>query len=660
MSIKEETLEAELLSDSGVTGQKRPSDNAAENNGPTAKKANTANLEVVKDEGEKVVEEYPIPDQLVGLVIGRGGENIQRIQAETNCGIQVQAQSTGSENRPCTLTGTPEQLQAAKNALQEVISNGRIKDEQNARDGKTYSGRRPNREQNDSRNRTPNTRRAVTQPPMPNPSQPWQTTCEEFLISPDKVGVVIGKGGQNLKNLRQKYQVSLELVQKDTDPEGVAKVLKITGNSTQINGTRMDIFTTLLPKEEKTAAKLAPGGQVKSEFPVPQGAVGVIIGKKGETITHLQGETVTRIQFKPEEPDAATRGCYITGSMEGVLRAQQIVMSICRKKMTGVDTIQNIPKFGQGQAPPMMAPPHNGAPPMNWNQSPAGHGGYNGMQNSYQMPRPPPALQPEQTVDYPVPAQKAGAVIGKGGEHIIAIKNQSGCQITQNKTNPPSNDTAWRYFTIKGQPEGVQLAQKLIQEKVGGPPPPGANLGNAPPSTPPHHMMQRQGYPQPPYGAPPQRMPPHMPQPPQTGPPQFQSPGMPPVVQHGAQHQQYQHPSTPQYPPQGPPAASAPVQPAPVAQPQQSTDYHAAWAAYYQQMNSQPQNPVPATPTPQPAAAAAQPDYTKAWEEYFKVQKHQQTNNGSAAQPTQATGSQPDYTAAWAEYYKSMGYYGKS
>lgn len=56
----------------------------------------------------------------------------------------------------------------------------------------------------------------------------------------------------------------------------------------------MDIFTTLLPKEEKTAAKLAPGGQVKSEFPVPQGAVGVIIGKKGETITQLQGETVTR------------------------------------------------------------------------------------------------------------------------------------------------------------------------------------------------------------------------------------------------------------------------------------------------------------------------------------------------------------------------------
>ena len=31
-----------------------------------------------------VTEEFPIPDQLVGLVIGRGGENIQRIQQATN------------------------------------------------------------------------------------------------------------------------------------------------------------------------------------------------------------------------------------------------------------------------------------------------------------------------------------------------------------------------------------------------------------------------------------------------------------------------------------------------------------------------------------------------------------------------------------------------
>jgi hypothetical protein len=85
-----------------------------------------------------------------------------------------------------------------KYKLQEVISNGRIKDEQNARDGKSYSGRRAPRETNDPRNRAPNTRRALAHPPMPNPAQPWQTTTEEFLISPDKVGGIFPRASSIL------------------------------------------------------------------------------------------------------------------------------------------------------------------------------------------------------------------------------------------------------------------------------------------------------------------------------------------------------------------------------------------------------------------------------------------------------------------------------
>ena len=45
-----------------------------------------------------------------------------------------------------------------------------------------------------------------------------------------------------------------------------------------------------------------------------------------------QGETGTRIQFQPEEKGSKVRGCYVTGPLEGVLRAQQIVLGICRKE----------------------------------------------------------------------------------------------------------------------------------------------------------------------------------------------------------------------------------------------------------------------------------------------------------------------------------------
>lgn len=744
LDMENAKLEAELLSGDSGSGIKREFDGGS--GGPDAKKGNYGEDSLLED--GKISEEFPIPDQLVGLVIGRGGENIQRIQQQTNCGIQVQAQSTGADNRPCTLTGNPEQVAAAKKMLQDVIVNGKMKDEQNKDGGSTTTQTRPertdrrqqggnNRQHNNSesggnnnrghQNRSENHNNHQNQQQQRNngPPQPWQSTTEEFLVPSDKVGVVIGKGGQNLKNLRTKFNVQLELIQKDSDPPGVARPLKISGTLQQINGTRMECFTNMLPKEEKTPQKMAPGAQVRSDFPVPQGAVGVIIGKKGETITNLQGDTVTRIQFKPEEAGSQIRGCYITGSMDGVYRAQQIVMGICRKKMTGIDTLQNFGPPNQGfnnqggggnnmprpSGPMMGGPPQNTPmnqqmnwngpprPPMNNSGGPFNQGGNGNMpqpmmnQQQYNQPIPPRPPQPEQQVDYPVPSHKTGAVIGKGGEHIIAIKNQTGCQITQNKTNPPSNDPQWKYFTIRGQPDKVAQAQKLIQERVGGPPPPGANFQPGGPPAPrpsPQPGIMGTGPPRPinsgyhsappvqpggpPFGGPPQ-MPPQMPSPHvAAAPPVFPStPNAPPVVPHSQMPAQPYQQATPTYPPQAPPAQALPVQqPPPIAQPQapqaqQTQDHSAAWAAYYQQYYQQQQQarPAPAAATPTSATQAAQPDYTKAWEEYFKQQA---ASGGASASPAAAaaspvaaaatpTAGQPDYSAAWAEYYKTMGQY---
>lgn len=34
-------------------------------------------------------EEYKVPDKLVGLVIGRGGDQLHRLQADTQCKVQI-------------------------------------------------------------------------------------------------------------------------------------------------------------------------------------------------------------------------------------------------------------------------------------------------------------------------------------------------------------------------------------------------------------------------------------------------------------------------------------------------------------------------------------------------------------------------------------------
>ena len=44
-------------------------------------------------------------------VIGKGGEQIAAIQAETSCKVQFAPDSGGLPDRPCTLTGSPESIE---------------------------------------------------------------------------------------------------------------------------------------------------------------------------------------------------------------------------------------------------------------------------------------------------------------------------------------------------------------------------------------------------------------------------------------------------------------------------------------------------------------------------------------------------------------------
>jgi far upstream element-binding protein len=47
-----------------------------------------------------------VPDKMVGLIIGRGGEQVSRLQADTGCKIQM-SQDMGMPERQCTLSGSP-------------------------------------------------------------------------------------------------------------------------------------------------------------------------------------------------------------------------------------------------------------------------------------------------------------------------------------------------------------------------------------------------------------------------------------------------------------------------------------------------------------------------------------------------------------------------
>jgi len=70
------------------------------------------------------MEDYRIPENLVGLVIGRGGEQIKRLQSDSGCKIRIAREGDGTQERTCTLTGSQLCIDEAKRMLGEVVQRG--------------------------------------------------------------------------------------------------------------------------------------------------------------------------------------------------------------------------------------------------------------------------------------------------------------------------------------------------------------------------------------------------------------------------------------------------------------------------------------------------------------------------------------------------------
>ncbi|XP_035222644.1 far upstream element-binding protein 1-like isoform X2 [Stegodyphus dumicola] len=515
------------------------------------------------------VEEWKVPDKMVGLIIGRGGEQITRLQAESGCKVQMAADSGGLPERICTLTGSRQSIEKAKELITAIINRGG--------------------------------------PPLPvldTNHVPDGHTIVEMMIPGPKVGLVIGKGGETIRNLQERAAVKMVLIQDGPQQTSQEKPLRITGEPDKCEYAKQLVMDLITEKELESIQRggfdgtneygSAAGGQrggsgSTHEIMVPKQAVGVVIGKGGDMIKKIQQDSGARVQFlnvKDEGPD--DKVCVVTGTPEQIQAASTFINDLIQSVL--VRDQQNV---GRGRA---RGRPADGSGP-----------------NFGNNPRSRPDV-PE--IHYAVPANKCGLVIGKGGETVKNINQVSGAYVTLSALPPPNAQE--KVFVIRGQPPQIEHAKELINERIGG-------VGT---------VIQSQN-----------------PQNQQNFPPQF------------PQQQQYQQaPSQAQpYAPQGWANAYQPWQgqTAPAADPNA-----AAWAAYYSQYYGQQQahqmQPSAAQPTMQPGVAPqpgmpSQPDQNQAASQQPPAATPAAAIPAAAAPVGSAVAPQPDYSAAWAEYYRSLG-----
>lgn len=136
-----------------------------------------------------------IPHAVIGLVIGKGGENIKRIQNETGATVRVDPNTVDEKgNKVCTITGTRQAVEDAHNQVASVIENA-------------------------STNKRP--RMAVE-----------GTDQYRMKIPASRTGAIIGKGGETIKSIKQQSGCDIELDKggKDCGPEESVFIIRGTQN----------------------------------------------------------------------------------------------------------------------------------------------------------------------------------------------------------------------------------------------------------------------------------------------------------------------------------------------------------------------------------------------------------------------------------------------
>lgn len=328
--------------------------------------------------------------------------------------------------------------------------------------------------------------------------EPAPKTDEEYaqaqltlraIVSSKEAGVIIGKGGKNVAELRDETGVKAgvsKVVQGVHD-----RVLTITGGCDAISKAYAVVARALL----EGAPSMGMGGVIQGNGTHPikllisHNQMGTIIGRQGLKIKHIQDVSGVRMVAQKEMlPQSTERIVEVQGTPEGIQRA---IWEICkclvddwqrgtgtvlynpvvRTQPGGASTLGGVGATGGGYTASRNDYAGSSRVMRTGNGADFSNGAprtYNRRSDSDAATRGLPTHDENgeelQTQNISIPADMVGCIIGRAGSKISEIRKTSGARISIAKA--PHDETGERMFTIMGTAKANETALFLLYENL--------------------------------------------------------------------------------------------------------------------------------------------------------------------------------------------------
>ncbi|KAJ7299706.1 hypothetical protein O6H91_20G048700 [Diphasiastrum complanatum] len=332
-----------------------------------------------------------------------------------------------------------------------------------------------------------------------------------ILCPNDKIGGIIGKGGNIIRHIREETHASIKIA--DSVPNSDERVIVVS--AIEILGDPFSPTLEAVLQVQSRIADLAEkdGSATFTRLLVPSINIGCLLGKGGNIISEMRKVTRANIRILPKEnlPRCALESDELVQIAGDLNVARDAVIQVVTRLRTnlfkdhigigGNDGVLPVVLGRQGNfpLPPVYEGRHEpgspgamhhlsgmgyqsssrssfGSSPGPWPFQGAGSGvggpppfsGYGGGSSQQgttynREGRSSSGLAANvsgTTVEISIPHAAIGSIIGKGGNNITQIRQISGAKVKLHEERPGAVD---RIIEISGTPEQTQAAQSLLE-----------------------------------------------------------------------------------------------------------------------------------------------------------------------------------------------------